>query len=152
MVYFLCSLRNLRSYSRTITRPIRLNTSKVVNATSMFDIVIYLHSVNKKTYDKKYTSSNESYPEVMVRELIGYDVSYDCNTHYQLTYIITILGNVVYLFFIHHMQDVIKQDICHSAYNYKLMINNGLSAELLFYDAQDSVQVNAEDEQVLVYA
>ena len=54
--------------------------------------------------------------------------AYVCNTHYQPAHVIIILGNVVYLFFIHHMQDVIEQDICHSAYNYKLMINNGLSA------------------------
>ena len=86
-------------------------TIKVVNAMSMFDIVIYLHSINKKSHDKEYTRHNKSYPKGMPGELIGYKVSDDCNTHYKLTCIITILGEVVYLLFVYHADIIRAMDV-----------------------------------------
>jgi len=51
--HFLCNLRDLRSDKKTTMTPITPITAKVVNAMSMFDIVIYLPSVNIKSHDKK---------------------------------------------------------------------------------------------------
>mgnify|MGYP001618223909 FL=1 len=83
-------------------RPMKPITANVVNAMSMFDIVVYLHSINKKSCNKEYTYTNKSYPEGIFRKLVRYEIPDNCNTHNEFTYIITILGEVVYLFLIHH--------------------------------------------------
>ena len=77
-------------------------TPKDVNAMSMFDIFIYLHSINKKSHDKEYTCNNNSYPKGMHGELIRYKVTNDHQSHNELAYIITILGEVVYLLSVYH--------------------------------------------------
>jgi hypothetical protein len=100
--YFFCNLRSLRWYSSTRMRPMKPITANVVNAMSMFDIVVYLHSINKKSCNKEYTYTNKSYPKGIFRKLVRYEIPDNCNTHNEFTYIITILGEVVYLFLIHH--------------------------------------------------
>ena len=47
--HFLCNLRSLRSYRRAKTRAMNPITAKVVNAMSMFDIILHLHSINNKS-------------------------------------------------------------------------------------------------------
>jgi len=89
--HFLCNLRNLRSYSRAATSAMNPITAKVVNAMSMFDIVINLHSINNKSCDKEENNPNKSDQQRMLRELIRYKVSYYSKTHYKLAYIIAIL-------------------------------------------------------------
>ena len=100
--YFFFKLRNLRSYNRTRISPIILNTSKVVNVNSMFVISAHLHAVYNKTYNKQYYGCNKSNPQCSPRELVGYNVSDDCKPYYKLTYIIAILGEVVYLLLFQH--------------------------------------------------
>ena len=100
--YFFCNLRNLRWYRRTKMIPTMPIAPKTDKAMSMFAIFIYLYSVNKKSHDKEYTRHNKSYPKGMPGELIGYKVSDDSKPHHKLTYIITILGEVVYLLFVYH--------------------------------------------------
>lgn len=56
--YFLCNLRDLRSDNITMITPMTPITAKVVNAMSMFDIVIYLLSIKIKSHDKKCKHSN----------------------------------------------------------------------------------------------
>ncbi len=74
--YFLCSLRSL------------------------------LHSINNKSCDKEERNPNKSYPQGMLREFIRNKVSYYSKTHYKLAYIIAILGEVVYLLFVHGKETV----------------------------------------------
>ena len=50
--------------------PIMPITPKVVNAMSMFAIVIYLHSINKDTHYKEYTCNYKPYPKGIFGELI----------------------------------------------------------------------------------
>ena len=100
--YFLCSLLSLRSYIRAKTRAMNPITAIVVNAMSMFDIILNLHSINNKSCDKEENDPDKSYPQCMLRELISNKVSYYSKTHYKLAYIIAILREVVYLLLFQH--------------------------------------------------
>ena len=81
-------------------------TPKVVNAISMFVIFVHL-SVKQMPEDQENQSNYKPYPQGLQRELVGYKISDDCNPHHELAYIIAILGEVVYLLFVHH-EDVRK--------------------------------------------
>ena len=94
-----------------MNRPMRPITSKVENAKLMLDIFIYLHSIDENSHDEKYACNRKSYQEVNYRELIRYNVADNCQPHHKLAYIITILGNVVYLFFIQHNAIVIAMNM-----------------------------------------
>jgi hypothetical protein len=77
-------------------------TPKVVNAISMSAIVNYLHSINKESHYKKYTCYYNPYPKAVLGELIGYQVTYNHKSHHELTCIIAILREVVYLLLFQH--------------------------------------------------
>jgi len=77
-------------------------TANVVNAISMFVILVYLQSIKQMPKYQKNQCTYKPYPQGLQRELIGYKISNDCKTHYKFTYIITILGEIVYLLFVHH--------------------------------------------------
>lgn len=109
--HFLCSLRSLRLYRRAKTSAMNPITAKVVNAMSTFVIVINLHYINNKSCDKEEHYSNKSYPQRMFRKLIRNKVSYYRKTHYKFVHIITILGEVVYLLFVHHIELVIAMNV-----------------------------------------
>ena len=81
-------------------------TPKVVNAISMFVIFVHL-PVKQMPEGQKNQCNHKPYPQGLQRELVGYEVSDDGNSHYKLAYIIAILGEVVYLLFVHH-KDVSK--------------------------------------------
>lgn len=62
----------------------------------------YLLSIQQISGDKESGSDCNPYPEGLQGKFTGEDVSHNRKTQHQLTYIITILGEVVYLFLVHH--------------------------------------------------
>jgi len=82
-------------------------TARTVSILSMFDIFIHLHSINKKSYDKKGTGCTQSNSDSLQREPVRYQVTNNHKSHCKLTYIVAILGEVVYLFLIYHEDDMI---------------------------------------------
>lgn len=102
-------------------------TAIVVNAMSMFDIVIYLHSINKKPCDKEYTYTNKSYPECICRELIGYKITNNCKSHYKFAYIIAVLErlSICFLFIIYPLLSkgyAIGGEICNPLIKHGMQI------------------------------
>jgi len=89
-------------------RPI---TSKVEKAISMFVIFSDLHFIYEMANHEKYYSSRESYPQCVQRRFIRHEIAHDSNTHDELAYIIAILGEVVYLLFIHHGDMIRATDV-----------------------------------------
>ena len=84
-----------------------LITANTVNAMSMFDIFIHLHSINEQPHNKESTRRYQSNPEGMFGRLIRYKVTDNHKSHHELAYIIVILGEVVYLLFVHH-EDIMR--------------------------------------------
>jgi len=82
--------------------PIMPKIPKTVNAISIFVILTNLQFIKKMTKYQKYQPYYNSYPEGVYLEFIGYQITYNHKSHYKLAYIITILGEVVYLLFIQH--------------------------------------------------
>ena len=90
--------------------PIMPITPKVVNAISMSVIIVHL-PVKQMPEGQKNQCNHKPYPQGLQRELVGYEVSDDCNSHHKLTYIIAILGEVVYLLFVHHKDAIRATDV-----------------------------------------
>ncbi len=84
-----------------------LITSKTVNVISMFVIFIYLNTVYNRAHDKQCRCCNKSYPQCLPRERVRNKIANNSKTHYKFTYIIAILGEVVYLLLVQH-EDVTK--------------------------------------------
>ena len=68
----------------------------------MSDIFIYLQSIQPKSNDQEYKSNYNSYPEGLKGKFVRKNISQSWKAYHQLDDIITKLGEVVYLLFIHH--------------------------------------------------
>lgn len=77
-------------------------TPKVVNAISMFVILLHLQSIQQMSKDQKNQCRPQPYPQGLQRKVFRYKIADNGKSHYKLAHIITILGEVVYLLFVHH--------------------------------------------------
>lgn len=136
--YFLCSLRNLRLYRMARKRVIRLAISMNVKYISMSDILIYLHVIKQNSSYKEYNSNQNPCCDNLNRKFLRKNITDNWNANHQLAHIITELGNVVYLFLIHHVI-ILKQFRYHSVMNCNLLRNNEIPALYVLYYAQESV-------------
>lgn len=78
-------------------------TAKVVNAMSMFDIFVHLHPINDESGSEKYAHTNCSHQKCVYGKFVRYKVANNCNSHNKFPYIIAILGEIVYLLFVYHV-------------------------------------------------
>ncbi len=68
----------------------------------MSDIFIHLPSIQQKSNNEEYNGTHNSCPESLNREFVRKNISQNWKAYHQLDDIITKLGEVVYLLFVHH--------------------------------------------------
>lgn len=96
------------------------------NTISMSVTYIHLLLVKQVSGKKEYYGSYNAYPQGLQRDFIRYKITYNSESQYNFTYIVTKLGKIVYLFLIHSINcfSNIKGNVCAiSQMRYKQLIN-----------------------------